>query len=94
MVVSDNYPCFASASFDHEQGRELSNLYTHLMLERGFLAPPSIYCSMAHTEEVLNKHAVAMEQVMAELADAIRKGDIVDRMRGPLPEEGFKRLVR
>ena len=64
------------------------------MLERGFLAPPTIYCSVAHTEEVLDRYEEAMEPVMAELADAIRKGDIADRLRGPLPVEGFRRLVR
>jgi glutamate-1-semialdehyde 2,1-aminomutase len=94
MVVSDTFPCIASATFDHEQARELSTLYTHLMLERGFLAPPTIYCSVAHTVEVLDKYEEAMGPVMAELADAIRKGDIADRLRGPLPVEGFRRLVR
>ena len=64
------------------------------MLERGFLAPPVIYCSVAHTEEVLDKYEAAMVPVMAELSDAIRKGDIADRLRGPLPVEGFRRLVR
>ena len=78
MVVDDAYPCIAHAAFDHEQAKELSTLYTHLMLERGFLAPPVIYCSVAHTEEVLDKYEAAMVPVMAELGDAIRKGDIAD----------------
>ena len=94
LVVEDAYPCIAHAAFDHEQAKELSTLYTHLMLERGFLAPPVIYCSVAHTEEVLDKYEAAMVPVMAELSDAIRKGDIADRLRGPLPVEGFRRLVR
>ena len=64
------------------------------MLERGFLAPPVIYCSIAHTEQVLDKYEQAMAPVMTELADAIHKRDIADRLRGPLPEEGFRRLVR
>ena len=79
MVVSDSYPCMASATFDHEQARELSTLYTHLMLERGFLAPPTIYCSVAHTEEVLDKY----EEAMATGPGRARRRDPQGRCRRP-----------
>ena len=93
-INNDNIGPIAKASFDHKQGAELSTLYTQLMLDRGFLAPPTIYCSVAHTEEVLDKYEQAMAPVMTELADAIHKENITARLRGPLPEEGFTRLVR
>jgi glutamate-1-semialdehyde 2,1-aminomutase len=95
ISVENGYPCFANFSFQAEkQAQEMRTLYTQLMLERGFLASPSIYPSMAHTDEVVELYGAAIDEVFAQIADALSKGEIKARLKGPVAHTGFARLVR
>ena len=93
IVVDDGYPCLAHFRFDDEEGNELRTYYTQLMLERGFLAGLQFYPSLAHSEDVLAKFDLAADAVFAEIADALGKGEVKKRLKGPPGHTGFARLL-
>jgi len=93
LVVDDGYPCLAHFRFNHEEGNELRTYYTQLMLERGFLAGTQFYPSLAHNEDVLTKFEREADGVFSEITDALRKGDLNKRMKGPPAHTGFTRLL-
>jgi len=93
VVVEDAYPCFANFHFDHELAEELRTLYTQLMLKRGFLASTMIYCTLAHTDEIVSRYGAAIDQVFDEIAQAISSGDVEKRLKGPVAHKSFQRLL-
>jgi glutamate-1-semialdehyde 2,1-aminomutase len=90
IAVEDGYPCLAHFAFEHEKPRHLAALYTQLMLKRGFLANPSIYVTMAHTDEIVGMYGEAIDEVFREMADFLEKGSLDDIE--PI-EDGFRRIV-
>jgi len=93
VEVEDGYPCLAHFKFDHELSGALNTLYTQSMLARGFLARPSFYATLAHTDEVIDRYATAIDEVFGEMAEALRKGDVEKRLKGPIAHTGFRRLL-
>ena len=79
--------------FEHEQSQELMTLYIRLMLQRGFLTSGGMFVSLPHTEEVIDEYAEAMDPVFAEIADALRAGDVTARIDGLVARPGFARLT-
>ena len=93
VVAGDGYPCLAHFRFEHKLANELRTLYTQLMLERGFLAGPSIYPTLAHTAEIVSLYGEAIDAVFCEIADALAAGDVEARLKGPVAHSGFRRLL-
>ena len=93
MSVSESYPCLARFAFEHEQANALRTLFTQGMLEHGFLAGPAFYPTLAHTEDIVEQYAGAVDAVFAELAQALNDGAVADRLVGPPAHEGFQRLI-
>ncbi len=93
LNVPDGYPCLAGFSFDHERANALRTLYTQLMLERGFLAGPSIYPTLAHTEDIVTRYGEAMDEVFTEIARTLDAGNLDTRLTGGPAHEGFRRLL-
>jgi glutamate-1-semialdehyde 2,1-aminomutase len=93
LAVDDGYPCLAHFRFDHQEANELRTYYTQLMLERGFLAGTQFYPSLAHSENILTKFERAADGVFAEIADALQKGEVKKRLKGPPAHTGFTRLI-
>lgn len=66
---------------------------TQEMLKKGWLAGNSLYCSLAHTEDLVDGYFDALAPVWAEIAacEAGRRdpGDLLD---GPVAHSGFRRL--
>ena len=93
LFVPESYPCLAHFAFDHPQANELKTLYTQGMLERGFLAGPAVYPTLAHTEGVIARFADALDEVFAEIARALADDAVQARLNGPPAHEGFRRLL-
>jgi len=93
IVTSKSYPCFASFQFEHELSDPLRTLYVQLMLERGFLAGPVIYPTLAHTKEIVAKYAVAIDQVFEQIRHVLDSGAIEEALKGPVAQRGFHRLT-
>jgi len=87
------YPCLAHFHFDHPKQDELRTLYTQLMLDRGYLASPSIYPTLAHTEEIVEVYGDAVEAVFREMSEIIAEEKIEKSLKGPVAHSGFKRLI-
>ncbi len=92
-VQVGGYPCLAHFSFKHSQADALRTLYTQRMLELGFLAGTGLYPTLAHTDEVADRYAEAVDHVFGELAQAVTRDDVSSRLRGPVAHSGFKRLL-
>jgi len=91
--VDDGYPCLAHFALLHEQADALRTLYTQLMLKRGFLAGTAIYPTMGHTPEIVAKYGEAIDEVFAEIAEALTTDSVLKRLDGPIAHSGFRRLL-
>jgi glutamate-1-semialdehyde aminotransferase len=89
--VSGIYP-LSHLSFK-DQPMAIKTLYIQEMLHRGFLVKDSYYSSFAHKQEHLDLYFVALDEVFEILADALRNNDVESRLKGPVCQSGFKRLV-
>ena len=95
-VKVSGHPALLHLSFDHEQAAALGTLVTARMLSRGFLTGSGFYPSYAHKEHHVAQYLAALEPVFAELADAIRLGDVQQRLQSigvPVRHTGFARLT-
>ena len=78
---------------DHPQVLALETLFTVRMLKAEFLATPRIGISFAHQAEHVEAYTRALDLVFAELAAAIAKADVTERIGGPVKHSGFARLA-
>ncbi len=91
--VDDSFPCLPHFAFDHELGDELRTLYTQLMLARGLLAGIAFSPTLAHTDEIVDMFGQAVDEVFAEIAEALEADEVRQRLRGPVAHTGFQRLT-
>ena len=90
----EGWPQLMHLGFDYgEQSQAVKTLYTQEMLDRGFLAGGAMYPTLAVTEAIIDECMQAVDEVFPVLADAVAKGDVVDRLRGPVAHTLFKRLT-
>jgi len=93
VTFDGGYPCLAHFHFDHPKCEELRTLYTQLMLDRGYLASPSIYPTLAHSEEIVEAYGEAVNAVFKEISEIIAGDRIEKSLKGPVAHSGFKRLL-
>jgi glutamate-1-semialdehyde 2,1-aminomutase len=93
VVAGDGYACVARFRFEGPQADELRTFYAQLMLERGFLAETLVYPTLAHTDEVVELYGAAVDEVFSEIAGALAAGDVKQRLKGPVAQTGFQRLL-
>ena len=90
----EGWPQLMHIGFDYgEQSQALKTLYTQEMLDRGFLAAAPMYPTLAITEAIVDEFMLAVDEVFPVLTDAVAKGDIMSRLRGPVAHTLFKRLT-
>ena len=77
---------------DHPQATALATIMTTLMLDYGFLASLRFYPMFAHTEFHVHRYLESLDCVFEEMAEAIRKNDIDQRLQTPVKHTGFTRL--
>jgi glutamate-1-semialdehyde 2,1-aminomutase len=80
-------------AFDHDDAQALKTLYTQEMLDRGFLAGPLVFVTLAHREAHVALFAEAVDKVFGRLAEAVAEGAIRQRLRGEVAHTGFRRLL-
>jgi glutamate-1-semialdehyde 2,1-aminomutase len=93
LVVNAGYACFVCFSFQAEKGNIMRTLFTQLMLDEGFLAGMAFYPTLAHTDELVEKYAIAVDKVFAKLKSLLENDALEQAMKGPEAHTGFKRLV-
>ncbi len=92
---ADGLPCLAHLGFE-VYPLELKTLYTVLMLKRGFLGNIAFYPTLAHTPEIMELYAKAIDEVFAEMRSVLDQNDrnaILEAIGGPVCQSGFKRLI-
>jgi glutamate-1-semialdehyde 2,1-aminomutase len=95
-VKISGHPALLRLSFDHAEAAALGTLFTARMLDRGFLTGGGFYPSFAHQEHHITAYIHAAEPVFAELADAIRQADVLQRLDHAgtqVRHSGFARLA-
>jgi hypothetical protein len=95
-VKISGHAALLGLSFEHEQAAALGTLLTARMLDRGFLTGSGFYPSYAHKEHHVTQYFAALEPTFTELADAIREGDVLQRLQSigvPVRHTGFARLT-
>ena len=78
--------------FEEKEPLVLKTLFTQEMLERGYLATNSLYCSFAHTEDTIQQYFNAVEEVFALIKKSIKKNTSKSLLKGRVCQSGFKRL--
>lgn len=76
-----------------DEPQATATLFTQELLDRGFLASRSFYPSFAHTDAQIDSYLSAVDEVFVGLADAVKTGTVVERLRGPVAQTGFTRLA-
>ena len=76
-----------------DDSQALRTLFTQCMLDRGFLACSYMYPTLAHTDSIVADYLAAADEACGVLAEAVAQGDVLDRLRGPVAHEGFRRLT-
>ena len=76
-----------------ENPQAAHTLFTQEMLARGFLASTEFYATYAHTEEHVDSYLSAVREVFPVIADALKKGDVEERISGDIAIAGFKKMT-
>ena len=92
-ITTSGYNCTVYFAFKADNAQALRTLYTQSMLEKGFLATPMIYVTLAHTEYVIERFANAVDDCFAELAEHIQNNSVESSLKGDICHSGFKRLI-
>lgn len=92
IKVTDFKPLITMKLGYGDRNNALLTLYIQEMLDRGYLAAPSVYVSLAHTDAVIDEYLSAADEVFAILADAAVAGDEEHRLRTRTRSDAFTRL--
>jgi glutamate-1-semialdehyde 2,1-aminomutase len=86
----DSIPSF---NFEEKFNRIYGTFLTQEMLKNNFLAGNSIYVCTEHKPNLLNKYYECLEEVFYKISlDNEFNDSVKKRIKGPLKQEGFKRL--
>jgi glutamate-1-semialdehyde 2,1-aminomutase len=80
-------------AFNHPNAAALGTLFTVRMLDRGILAGSGFYPSLAHEPRHVQRYLAAADEVLPEIALAIRQEDVLQRLEGGVRHSGFARLT-
>jgi glutamate-1-semialdehyde 2,1-aminomutase len=80
-------------TFMGDKSQEAHTLFTQLMLEKGFLATRGFYATYAHQEEQVERYLAGVEEAFGAIAQAAKRGEMRDLLKGPVAHSGFRRLT-
>lgn len=93
LCVSHISP-LAHIDWDYDNGLAVQTLYAQIMLDKGYLVSSAIYSTVAYNDEIIAKFAKDTEEAFEMIAEAIRENTVEERLRGPVKQSGFARLVK
>lgn len=80
-------------SFNHDQPQEVKAFFIQSMLEKGFLASNLFYAMYAHTDQHVEQYLEAVDRSFSEISEAIRAGNLRQKLRGQPSAMGFQRIT-
>lgn len=78
---------------NYDNALELKTLFTQEMLKRGYLAGPSVYVCLQHTEPQVKNYLQSVDEVFEIMVDAIARDAVSNLLEGPVCHSGFQRLT-
>jgi glutamate-1-semialdehyde 2,1-aminomutase len=85
-------PALAGFTIKSEQALAYKTLITQEMLAKGFLAGNSVYASLAHTPDVIDRYFDAIDPIFKVIKSCEDGADVMALLKGPVCHSGFKRL--
>lgn len=79
--------------FRHPEAPALKAYFIQLMLERGILASNLFYAMFAHQDDHVKQYIQAVDQCFDLLAEALERGELMQRLKGKPAGVGFKRIA-
>jgi glutamate-1-semialdehyde 2,1-aminomutase len=92
-VTVSGMPPLAHFTFDYDDAQAMRTLFTQIMLEKGFLATNAFYAAHAHESDHVREYLEAVEETFLEIAVALERGEVRQRLRAPVAQTGFHRLA-
>lgn len=93
-IEIEGKPAISHFNFQYDdQNHALRTLLTQEMLDRGYLATCAFYANYTHTTEIAEKYLSTLDEVFGILVEALKAGDVNERLRGPVAHSGFARLT-
>lgn len=86
-------PPITSFAFEDADSLGLQTYFIQEMLARGFLASDRFYAMCAHGSDEVNAYLQAVTEVFHLISDALRTGDVRNKLKGPVKQAGFTRLT-
>lgn len=93
IKVSNFLPLVTFSLQYGEQNNNVLTLFIQEMLRRGFISASSVYVTYAHTDAILKKYEIAINEVFALLGDAIKKNEVLNHLETNTRSDMFKRLT-
>lgn len=91
-ISTGGLPALASFLVGGRDALTVKTFVTALMLERGYLAGPNLYASLAHTPEILDDYFTALEPVFGQLASH-DDNELLAALPAGVAQSGFRRLT-
>jgi len=86
-------PSLAHFTLEHNDEIALTSLFIQCMLGKGYLAYNQFKPSFAHQRHRVTAYLETVAEAFAILAEAVNKGDVLQRLQGPPARRGFYRLA-
>ena len=91
ICVSGIYP-LSHFEFEYEDALAYKTYFTQEMLKKGFLASTGFYVSYAHTQEIVDKYFIAVDEVMEQMEKVMEKKESILHYIDEICHAGFDRL--
>ena len=85
-------PALCGFTFKSDNALAYKTLITQEMLGKGYLAGNSVYASIVHTPELVDRFFDALDPVFATIKRCEDGFDVASLLKGPVAHAGFKRL--
>jgi glutamate-1-semialdehyde 2,1-aminomutase len=80
-------------SFEYNNSLAIQTFFTQQMLERGYLARTGTAVSYSYNEKIISNYLHNVDLVFGEIIEALKKGNIEEKLKGPIKHATFKRLT-
>lgn len=92
-ITVGGMPPLSHFSFDYGDAQAIRTLFTEIMLDKGFLASNAFYAAYAHQPEHVASYLQAVEEAFREIARAVERHEVMQRLKAPVAQTGFHRLA-
>jgi len=91
-IAHAGLPSLATFGFVSDKALAYKTLITQEMLKAGYLAGTGTYASLAHTSDVIERYAEALDPIFGLIAECEDGRDVMDLLEGPVCHAGFRRI--